>query len=341
VKVAIRADASVAIGTGHVMRCLTLADALRDRGAVVRFLCRRETGDLGKLITGKGYEVSWLPPDGGSETDAQASIEALEGDKPWDWLVVDHYGLDAEWERCLRRAANKIMVIDDLADRSHDCDLLLDQNLHESGCYAGLVPESCQILMGPKYALLRPQFATARQNLQKRDGRVSRLLLFFGGADAGGETLNALSAIQMLGRADLNVDVVIGETNPHRESIESACRSIPNTTLYCQVDDMATCMATADLFVGAGGTSSWERCCLGLPAVVVATATNQIEQCEALDHVGTQIYLGVASEVSTEHLMLTLDTLLNGPARVKIMSEMAHSLVDAQGTGKVIGQMLP
>lgn len=338
-KIAFRADASITIGSGHIMRCLTLADALRERSASILFLCRDEPGHLGNLITARGYEVKWLPPVRNLAEDVQTSIKALTSDATLEWLVVDHYDLDDEWESNLRGYTKKIMVIDDLADRQHDCNLLLDQNLQKSQCYTNLVSQTCQTLIGPKYALLRPQFAIERNLLQDRDGKVSRLLVFFGGSDVGGETLKALSAIELLGRPDLNVDVVIGATNPRRELIESACRAIPNAILYCQIEDMATRMVKADLFIGAGGTSSWERCCLGLPALVMATASNQISQCEALNLANAHLFIGVATFITEEKLMQKIAALLKEPYRLKQIGDNGRNLVDGQGVARVLEAM--
>lgn len=336
-KFAFRADASIDIGTGHVMRCLTLADRLREEGAATRFLCCPLNGHLGELITARGHSLAWLPSRENLAQDAEDCLDALADEARWDWLVVDHYDLDGAWEHVMRCVANKIMVIDDLADRSHDCDLLLDQNLQGPGRYMGLIPESCQTLIGPKYALLRPQFAAARQNLRQRDGRVSRLLVFFGGSDAGGETLKALSSIQMLGRPDLSVDVVVGATNPHRAAIESACRSMPNTTLYCQVDDMATLMATVDLFVGAGGSSSWERCCLGLPAVILSCADNQVDTSSNLAVYGAQLYVGPASALEEAFLARVLDTVASLSELRMHLAKRGMELVDGCGVTRVVG----
>ncbi len=339
-KVAFRADASVSLGTGHVMRCLTLADRLREEWATTRLICQPLPGHLGDLIAARGHDLAFLPACDSKDQDAAACRQALADEALWDWLVVDHYGLDAAWERRMRSVAGKIMVIDDLADRPHDCDLLLDQNLQAEGRYAGLIPDACLGLIGPKYALLRPQFAAARQRMHAREGRVARLLVFFGGTDVGGETLKALEAIRMLGRPELAVDCVIGQANPHRAAIEAACHALPNATLYCQVDDMASRMAAADLFVGAGGTSSWERCCLGLPALVIATADNQIAQAEAIARAGAQLCLGAAQSVGTEHLARMIGAVLGLPELLAHMGERGQSLADGHGVGRVADRLL-
>ncbi|MCX7628514.1 MAG: UDP-2,4-diacetamido-2,4,6-trideoxy-beta-L-altropyranose hydrolase [Methylophilaceae bacterium] len=339
-KVAFRADAGLALGTGHVMRCLTLADQLRAAGATTRFLCRPLDGQRGEYIAARGHALVWLPLREDLARDAEDSRAALADQSPWDWLVVDHYGLNAGWEREMRAVAGKIMVIDDLADRPHDCDLLLDQNLQAPGRYAGRVPEGCPCLLGPKYALLRPQFAAARATLRPRDGRVARILVFFGGADAGGATLKALQAIRQLGRDDLAVDVVIGATNPHRAAIEAAYQALPGAVLRCQVEDMAARMAAADLFVGAGGISSWERCCLGLPALVMATADNQVTQSELLARVGAQIYLGPSSSIEVDGLARWIESLMALPDTLIHMAEQGKSLVDGRGVNRVADHLL-
>lgn len=339
-KVAFRADAAVDLGTGHVMRCLALADRLREAGARTCFLCRPLDGHLGQRIAARGYGLVWLPLREDLAQDAEDSRAALAPDAPWDWLVVDHYGLDARWESALRGVAGRILAIDDLADRPHDCDLLLDQNLQDPGRYDGRVPAGCRPLLGPRYALLRPQFAAARKTLRPREGRVARLLVFFGGTDPGGETLKALEAIRRLNRSDLAVDVVVGEANPHRAAIEAACRALPQATLHGQVEDMAARMAAADLFVGAGGTSSWERCCLGLPALVLATADNQVAQSQALARAGAQVYLGPSSGVGPEPLAHWITALISAPEWLAHMAEQGMRLVDGGGCARVGDHLL-
>lgn len=336
-RVAFRADASVSLGSGHVMRCLTLADTLREHGIVTHFLCRRLPGDAGALIQARDHALNWLEAD---LDDAEASRRALADGPPLDWLVVDHYGLDATWERAMRGLAHNILAIDDLADRPHDCDLLLDQNLQAAGRYDGLLPASSHRLLGPRHALLRPEFAAARRTRTPRDGRVARLLLFFGGADADGETLKALAALDLLGRGDLDLDVVIGQGNPHRAAIAAACAARPRTALHRQVANMAELMAAADLCLGAGGGASWERCCVGLPALVVATAANQVEQCRVLAEAGALIYLGVAADCDAARWANALAWLLDLPQLLAHLSRQGWSLVDGEGARRVAGHLL-
>jgi UDP-2,4-diacetamido-2,4,6-trideoxy-beta-L-altropyranose hydrolase len=341
VRVAFRADASVELGAGHVMRCLALADELRRQGVETRFLCRAQAGDLRHLIEAGGHAVTSLNDVATDwRADAEASAEQLADAVPWDWLVVDHYALDARWEGQLRPYARRLMVIDDLADRPHDCDLLLDQNLGAPDAYAGLLPARCQTLIGPRYALLRPQFAERRGQHPRRAVDCRRILVFFGGADAGGETLKALDALSLPQYADLAVDVVVGQANPCRVAIEHACHALPRARMHCQVADMATLMAAADLAIGAGGTTSWERCCLGLPSLVIAIADNQLAPAVALAEAGGQLYLGASAQVTAEKLASVIANAIALPELRMHLSHRGMELVDGRGVGRVANRLL-
>ncbi len=335
-KVAIRADASVEIGTGHVIRCLALAEHLQAQGVAVRFLCRHLAGNLAERIRAQGHELVWIEANTW-EDDARASMAALQDAAPWDWLVVDHYGLDARWEAAMRPVAHKILAIDDLANRPHDCDLMLDHNYYPDaeGRYDGLVPAHCLKLLGPRYALLRPQFARAREALRERTGEVRRILICFGGTDPQGATLKALEAIHLLDRPDIAVDVVIGGSNPHREEIEAACCALPQAELHQDVEDMASLMVVADLFVGSGGSITWERCCLGLPGVVLACAANQEAMSQALGQRGGQHYLGPSSQVTSQDLALAIRKMIDTSLERKRQREHCRSLVDGRGAERI------
>ncbi|MDP2808961.1 MAG: UDP-2,4-diacetamido-2,4,6-trideoxy-beta-L-altropyranose hydrolase [Rhodocyclaceae bacterium] len=334
-KVAFRADASIELGAGHIMRCLTLADELRAHGARTLFLCWRLPGHLGDLILARGHALSWLPDTG---LVAEVSADALAAAAPHDWLVVDHYALAADWEQAQRGVAEKILVIDDLADRMHDCDLLLDQNLQEAGRYDARLNASCRRLIGPDYALLRPEFRVVRERglIVRRTPR--RLLVSFGGADVGGETLKALAAIVSLNRADLAVDVVIGAANPHRAAIEQACGALANARALVDVVDMAALIAEADLAIGAGGGSNWERCCLGLPAVLVAIADNQVAASQVLAEAGAAAYLGTSARVDVETWRDGITACLRGDW-LAVASVRASELADGRGAERVADAM--
>jgi UDP-2,4-diacetamido-2,4,6-trideoxy-beta-L-altropyranose hydrolase len=318
-----RVDSSAVIGAGHVMRCLTLAQEIRRSCEEIIFIHRELPGSMIDYIEDRGFLVYRIVPmlgDAQWRRDAEKTKDIIIGGnlKP-DWLVVDDYGLDKRWESALRPLVKRIMVIDDLADREHDCDILLDQNYYRNFeiRYKSLVPADCRQLLGPKYALLRSEFKTARQSMRVRDGSIERILVFYGGSDPTNETAKALEAVKLLNRSDSTVDVVVGSANPHRLMIEEICSGMDNANFYCQVENMAELMAQADLALGAGGTATWERCYLGLSALVTIIAENQRETMEALAEDGVVWNLGWHEEVSVDQLVESLRTLLNNPDRIK------------------------
>lgn len=276
------------------MRCLTLADELKRRGGQIRFVSRHIPVHMIDTLRSRGHEFVQLDSTQcGVATDAlvhshwlgvsqaqdsEETIQALS-DKDWDWLVVDHYALDARWEKVLRQVAKSILVIDDIADRQHDCDLLLDQNFYSNmdSRYKGKIPEYCRLLLGPRYALLRDEFRKIREQIKPRSGPVNRVFVFFGSVDIGNYTGCTIDALSGLDISDIHVDVVIGVQHPFREQIESACARY-EFACHVQTDKMAELMAQADLAIGAGGSATWERCCLGLPTLVIGTANNQQRQ---------------------------------------------------------------
>lgn len=348
------------------MRCLALAEELRDAGTTVGFLCREHPGNLNGKLRARGFEVHPLPLDpawrprvgdgngvrehqGGLgttwENDAcqVESILATAGKQDAiDWLIVDHYALDARWERRMRPYVGKIMAIDDLADRPHDCDLLLDQNFYRDMelRYEGLTPARCQKLLGPKYALLRKEFRLARQNLRQRIGAVNRILVFFAGADPTNETAKAVKAVQLLEKPEIAVDVVVAEMNQQRGHIHELTATTPNATFYCQPENVAELMAKADLSVGASGSTTWERCCLGLPTLVVPLAANQQAVARDLAEEGAVFLLGqLGSNLQVEDYRRNLEFLISNPPLLKHSSYRGGSLVDGKGTLRCVAAL--
>ena len=336
-KVCFRTDASFNIGTGHVMRCLTLADELRKKGTDINFICREEVGHLNELIEQRGFRVHTLPANLDFVSDRVITQEILESQfKSPEWLVVDHYGIDIAWESSLREQVKKIMVIDDLADRTHDCDLLLDQNYNEStNRYQRLVPSTCTQLLGPKYALLRPQFSKARKRLRNRTSKVKHILVLMGGTDPNNQTCKVLHAINMLNRSDISTDVVIGASNPSRIKIESLASNIPNSTCYYNIDNIDKLMVSSDLAVSAGGTTIWELCCIALPSIVIQIAENQIESVKSLGKEGLITDLGWFEQVTEHHIKNALQVLINDSGKSKLMSIKGRKMVDGKGKKRI------
>jgi UDP-2,4-diacetamido-2,4,6-trideoxy-beta-L-altropyranose hydrolase len=300
-QVAFRVDASLQIGTGHVVRCLTLADALRERGAQCTFFCRPHSGHLLALVAQRGHKVvalpelqevagpnrsrtahgQWLGTDWAIDAqDTEQTLSVHMAGRRVDLLVVDHYALDVCWEQALRPQAKRIMVIDDLADRPHACDVLLDQTYgRQEADYLGLVTKECTLLCGARFALLRPEFAALREySLRRRRQPVMKeLFINMGGVDKDnvtGAVLRALNSIPL--PEDCRLTVVMGQTAPWLKDVQDLTNEIPRPTqVLVGVDNMAQLMAESDLAIGAAGATSWERCCLGLPSIVMETAENQ------------------------------------------------------------------
>ncbi|MCI5222365.1 MAG: UDP-2,4-diacetamido-2,4,6-trideoxy-beta-L-altropyranose hydrolase [Candidatus Electrothrix sp. AR4] len=358
--VSIRTDASIQIGTGHVMRCLTLAEHLRDTGTDVLFICRELVANLNDLITSKGFCLCPLPPPENSNFVLDWNHHASWLEVPWkrdadqtaeciiknighaDWLIVDHYALDTSWEHRLRLLAANIMVIDDLADRFHNCDLLFDQNLYKDyeKRYDRLVPNACLKFLGPKYALLRPEFITARKQLRQRDGRILRVFVFFGGVDSPDLTGQLIEVIKSINAPRVQFDIVTGGGNPHRKEIAYRCRSLSNTTYHVQIDNIAEFMANADIAIGGGGSTIWERCFLGLPSVIVTMADNQVETVEILSRRGALYNMGSYKIFSQEQLKNIINKFIASPDDTSKMSASAFEVMNNyQGVEKIVATL--
>ena len=347
-RVLVRTDASVEIGSGHLMRCMTLADHLRNDGSEVAFVCRDLPGGMFDLLHARGYQSAKLPlakaGEGAQQFDAKETIKAAGQLFPdgVDWLVVDHYQLDAVWERMLRPHARRLMVIDDLANRNHDCDLLLDQNYYQNQDrrYQGLLPEQCVTLLGPAYVLLRPEFAEARKRLRTRDGTVRRILIFFGGSDSTNQTRKALDAIKLISNPEIAVDVVVGASNPYRDEIRALSQEMPKVQYHCQVSNMAELIGAADIAIGAGGATTWERCSLGLPTLTVVFADNQLQTTLDLEQLGAIEFLGWADNITATDLACAIKRLIDNPALSRNLSERAcFVLREWLGTGTITAAM--
>jgi UDP-2,4-diacetamido-2,4,6-trideoxy-beta-L-altropyranose hydrolase len=350
-----RADASLQIGTGHIMRCLSLADKLRQHGAKSTFCCRPHEGNLIDVISQHGHRVISLPllekiNDSSDSkiyysrwsgtdwlSDAQDTLLALN-DQQVDWLVVDHYALGQEWEVMLRSFCQNLMVIDDLADRQHCCDLLLDQNLGRSAIdYFGLLDSNTTTLIGPQYALLRPEFAALRsKSLERRvSPKLKRLLIAMGGVDKDNVTTQVLKALSGCNlSADLHIDVVMGRYAPFLGSVQQQAKHMPwLTKVLVDVKDIAQIMVDCDLAIGGAGITSWERCCLGLPTMLLVLADNQKSGAFALEKSGAVLSINSPNEIQTifrKYLDHDASSIL------KKMTQASSTITDGKGASRVV-----
>ncbi len=357
---AFRVDASTEIGSGHVMRCLTLADALAETGAHCTFVMRQKPGNLAECVRGRGHSALMLSSSESAvsdmacdeepahaewlgthwERDAAETLAAL-ADVNLDWLVVDHYALDARWESRVAGCGRRLMVIDDLADRQHTCDLLLDQNLgRRPEDYAGLISPETKRLIGPRFALLRNEFVRVRESsLRARAEREPmELLVSLGGVDADnitGDVLDVLADMPEAGQ--WQVTVVLGAACPHAGSIHQQADAMSHKVeVVVGASNMAELMASADLAIGAAGGSAWERCCQGLPTLLVVMADNQWPGAQALEAAGAAICLG-GSDGLQERLADELRRVMKpGNDILPRLASRAASLCDGLGTRRVL-----
>lgn len=360
-QIAIRCDASEQIGAGHLSRCLSLADGLKRTGGSVRFVVRDLPPLLCDQIRDRGHDIRHLPlprpdrngadrgavadgswPNISWEADARATRELL-GDRPtWRWLIADHYALDARWESAVRPAAQAVMAIDDLADRPHACDVLLDQNAYPDPAhrYDNLITPACTALLGPKFALIRAQYRHRRTTARVPRIELRSLLVFFGAADPANLTASALEALQSAELPEVSTDVVVGALNPHHAQIRKQCASMRRVNFHRQIDDLVEVMARADLAIGTAGTASWERCCLGLPAILVSIAGNQVEVARGLAAARAAVDLGSVSVDTCDRLRRLLSRMAERPHLIQTMSRRAAALVDGLGVERTCFALL-
>ncbi|MEH7459137.1 UDP-2,4-diacetamido-2,4,6-trideoxy-beta-L-altropyranose hydrolase [Bacillus sp. JJ1127] len=355
----IRVDASIEIGTGHVMRCLTLAEELNNQGHQIAFISRELDGHMCNFIKSQGHTVYMLPKmklvnnncniahahwlQTNWEIDAQQTINIINQNiSPVDWLIVDHYALDKKWEEKLKEFTQYIMVIDDLADRLHMCDVLLDQNYYTNidQRYKELIPRNCIKLLGPKYALLRSEFLKERKNLRKRTNILKTILIFFGGSDPTHETSKVIKALEAMDCKQLLIHVVIGQSNPQKDLIQNLCKKHPNMAFHYNIDYMSRLMNEADLAICAGASTTWERYCLGLPALLISVAYNQIEICKAVGNLGIDFYIGKSEEIYEKDINHAIEVVKSENFDLEASSKKALEIVDGFGRIRVVSEIL-
>jgi len=335
INVIFRVDSSVQMGIGHLMRCLTLANELKQKKCRVTFICRDLKGNSIKQIK---YKVLALPRDDNfqsddlflnwlgaiQEQDAKQTIKVIP--KNIDILIVDSYALDERWHKELRPYTKKIVVIDDLANRNFDCDILLNQNLgSKSKDYQNKVPNNCEFLLGCDYTLLRPEFSKLRrQSLVKRSitKNINNILISVGGSDIKNITYDILQNINN----SYNAVVALGKNSPHNTMLINYAKN-KNITIIIDADNMAELMLSADLAIGAGGSTSWERCCLGLPTLLYITADNQISIAKNLERLGA---VKIVKNLKKDLKIMSIDLSL-----WKSMSKNSTTICDGLGVNRV------
>lgn len=340
-----RVDSSPLIGSGHVYRCLALAEEFIKRHQEVFFVMTECIESHKELIRGKGVRLYLIEIDEKIELsqyelikeDARLTIRSF-GNKIPDWVIVDHYELSIEWERAVRSFSSRIMVIDDFPSKSHICDVFLNQNSDNLNVeYRDLLPESTKMLLGPRYALINENFfLSSTHHVDQNKGFLERLLVFFTGGDDMGETLKALHGIDEFDK-NLYVDVVIGAANKDYKQITNLCKK-RKWVLHSDIDYMPTLMSQADLIIGSCGSSSWERCLLKKGSLVSSMAENQKIVADTLNRAEAIFYLGQSNTLTQADYkegLASIDAKL-----LRKIESNAGRLVDGYGKKRVADLLL-
>lgn len=328
-KVVMRADASDLIGVGHVMRCVSLGIRLKSEGKRIHFISAEINDWLISWLQELDFGFSHLPIEcvRNTQLDAQLSALIVENLEECTWVVVDHYGLDSDWETVIKDKNKRIMVIDDVGRRAHSCNVLLDTSLRSTDIddYSGRLLSKTLVLSGPSYVILRPEFDNPSL-VRFRSGEISKILIYFGGGNIDDELRKVTSAIRRSTTKNLEVTVVLGKTQTHQELIDDLSSIYSTIKIIDNSSDMANLIKEADLAIGTCGISAWERCALGLPALTVITADNQRDDALHLDSLGVLKNLGEASEVEESTWLMEISNLLNNPTEVSKISKACLNL---------------
>jgi UDP-2,4-diacetamido-2,4,6-trideoxy-beta-L-altropyranose hydrolase len=333
-----RVDANNKLGSGHLMRCLTLADELIKFNATVYFICKKNTDNFTAFIESKGISVYELDESANfEEIDAQQTIDIVSTfEKKPNWLIIDHYSLSIKFESLLRPSVSKIMVLDDLANRKHDCDLLLDQNIFSVNRYEQFTPQRCEKLIGPQYTLLRNEFLTKRAKITRNFVDCKNILINFGGGDDRGLIEKSIKAIFSMNLPSVVCTVILGQANPNRLSLNRFLSKYPNVIVYEYVNNIADFMVEADLAIGSGGSSIWERCCLGLPSIVTAVSDIEAQLAPLCEQQKFLTYIGRCENVTVEIIITNIKCFFDEPAKLLTMSKLGMRLVDGHGCARVV-----
>jgi UDP-2,4-diacetamido-2,4,6-trideoxy-beta-L-altropyranose hydrolase len=332
-----RADASVSIGTGHVMRCLALAQAWQDAGDCAVFATAESTPAVHEKLRTEGFEALPVSARAGTDEDSRQTV-SLAREHGTEWVVVDGYRFGAVFQRALKMAGLKVLFLDDNGHAgSYSADLVLNQNVHAAESMYERREPYTRLLLGTSYTLFRREFSAWVDWRREIPATARKMLVTFGGSDPGNFTAIVLQSLQQVRRAGIEAVVVIGASNPHQASLEKILSLQDGAVrLERNVSDMAKLMAWADLAISAAGTTSLEMCLLGLPAIVVTVAENQRASARELEKRNCVIHLDGAQGLGVERVAEMIEQLSHKPKTRQLLSQHGRELVDGKGAKRVI-----
>ena len=340
--VVFRVDASNKIGIGHVMRCQSLGLELRKKGVNVLFICRRDEGDCSSLLINNGFSIAFLTSNIEENEDADKTIKILKDFEP-DWVILDHYALGILWEEKIKNLNTKLLVIDDLEDRPHKADFLLNQNFgyNKVELYKNLVSKPCKLILGPNYSLINNVYRKYNQLKINKYNKIPRVLISFGGADLDNLTCYIVKNLLIIFENKLILDVVIGINYQHRELLKKLYKNVNNINIHYNLPTIAPILINADIAFGGGGSTNWERMCIGVPSIVISQAKNQLPACKALAEHGLINYLGDYKNLDKNKLKHSVLNFLQDKNNLFRMSEMCKIQVDGLGSERLVELMFP
>ncbi len=333
----LRVDSGVEIGFGHIMRCLALAKEIKKFDFNVYFISKENKGNIIKHVEEQGFKVFRLKitkfqsskTNWKADSDATSKIiQKFKSDE--NLILVDNYNLSIMWEKKMKKIVKKIIVIDDLLNRNHDCDLFIDQSINRK--IGNNVPKKCKRLLGPKYALLRKEFSKRNQKIKMKQ-KIKQILVSFGGGDDKNQTIKALEVIKKIEDKEIFVDVIVGKANKNKKLIKKKCDEEKNFSFHHQITNMKQFLYKADLAIGAGGVSTWERCCMGLPSIVIIIAKNQEQGIIELAKKNCLINLGKYGKIKENDYLKIIKNLSS--KKLNQMSKESMKIVDGKGTTRV------
>jgi UDP-2,4-diacetamido-2,4,6-trideoxy-beta-L-altropyranose hydrolase len=337
--VLVRCDASVSIGTGHVMRCLALAQAWQDAGGRAVFAMARSTPAVIRRLRSESCDIVVIRGEVGHVSDAVQTTE-LARELDAAWLIIDGYYFGTEYQKRLKLGGIQVLLVDDKADaESYSADLILNQNVHaHEDLYRNRTPRS-KLLLGARYCLLRREFQRWRGWRRTIAPHARKVMITMGGSDPGNASLCVIEALREYRLADREVTVIVGGSNPHHARIESAVHEFNGARIVQDAANMAELLAGADIAIAAAGTTCWEMCLVGLPALLVVLSENQKAIAEGLAARGVARNLGPGPQVAPEKIREELEALTKSPDVRQRMSDLGRSTVDGRGAARIVARL--
>jgi len=343
INIVFRVDSSLKIGSGHLIRCLTLANQLSISGAKILFICSKFDGVMIDLIAKFGYQYKLINHSSEKNIsqidDATQTVSHAQNffNDLTSWIIVDHYKINIDWHRYIKKYIKKLMVIDDLADKNYHCDALLNQNYYKNidSLYLDLIPNECKLLLGLDYVMLDPQYLTFKDKIRSRLRGNKKLLIYFGATDSQNLTTLVLEILLGFNLKNLEMDVVLGSNNQNKKQIYKLSGIHPNINIYDSLPSLAELIFYADLGIGACGSTTWERLCLNLPSFILSIADNQHEMAKSLSDFSMIFYGGKSVNLKHEDLKKNLYKFITSIEINKILP-YSKCIIDAKGTSRIV-----